>query len=256
MTTLTRRRCEQGLSLIELMIAMTIGSILILGITQIFITNQKTYLFQQAQVGNQENGRFTLAVLGQELAKAGYRSRPTTPFPASSDIIAGCTFAEGSAVAAISATSLCIQYQASNKADVTCQGTGLATADKVKIAVPYNQVNPIIVERIDLDAAKQTITCTTGATTQQLVTGIADIHFEYGAGINRAVTSFSSSPTQTIGAVRYAALMQGGSSSIRDSSDVPKVLADWKARFGGSVSDNNKIYQVVQSTVMLRNQMP
>jgi type IV pilus assembly protein PilW len=253
---MTGRCRQQGLSLIELMIAMTIGSILILGITQIFITNQKTYLFQQSQVGNQENGRFTLAVLGQELSKAGYRSRPTTQFPASSNIVAGCTFTLGSAVAAISATSLCIQYQASNQADVTCQGTGLATADKAKIAIPYNQVNPIIVERIDLDSAKQTITCTTATATQQLVNGIADIHFEYGSGINRTVTSFSSTPAQTVGAVRYAALMQGGTSSIRDSSDVPKVLADWKARFGGSVSDNNKIYQVVQSTIMLRNQMP
>jgi type IV pilus assembly protein PilW len=52
---------QNGLSLIELMVAMVIGLFLILGVTQIFISNQRTYLFQQAQMGNQENGRFTLA---------------------------------------------------------------------------------------------------------------------------------------------------------------------------------------------------
>jgi type IV pilus assembly protein PilW len=260
---------QYGVSLIELMIAMTIGSFLILGITEIFIASQKSYLFQQGQLGNQENGRFTLAVLDQELTKAGYRSSAPAklddPFPApSAGTVAGCTFPNGSSVVALSNVSLCIQYQAANAADVNCQGTALSSADKGAIQSPYKQVNPVVVERLDFDKATSSITCTSAGKTQPLVTGIADFRFEYGTGDNNGasptVSGFSPSPTASVAlvirAVRYSALMQSaGTSRIRDSDDIPPILADWNARFGGVVVGNTQIYQIVQSTIMLRNQM-
>ncbi|MEB0042449.1 MULTISPECIES: PilW family protein [unclassified Pseudomonas] len=252
---------QRGVSLIELMVAMTIGCFLILGITQIFITNQKSYLFQQSQLGNGENGRFALAVLGQELSKAGYRSLPTAQITNTS--VSGCNFPAGVSVVAISATALCIQYEASNKADVTCQGTPLSSTNLGAIVTPYMQANPVIVEQIALDTTTNSITCTTGGITQQMVTGVADLRFDYGSsnGIgkdsSKTVTVFGPSPSnaQTIGAVRYAALMQSGSSSIRDTTDVPKALSDWNTRFSGTIADNTKIYQIVQDTIMIRNQM-
>jgi len=248
---------QRGISLIELMIAMLIGSILILGITEIFINNQRSYLFQQSQVGNQENGRFTLAVLEQELSKAGYRSYPSRVLPASTNLVAGCIFPEGVSVVAISNSSFCIQYQAINRADTTCQGTTLTAAERNTIVKPYNQVNKTIVERINFDAARNAITCTTDIATEQLVTGVADVRFDYGFGQNKTVTAFSAAPTQTVGAVRYAALMQSGSGSIRDTtSDAPKALSDWNSRFAGNIAGNGRIYQIVQGTIMLRNQMP
>jgi len=72
---------QRGLSIVELMVALAISSFLILGITQLYINNKKTYLFQQSQEVNQENGRFALALLNQELAKAGYRRRPDIASP-------------------------------------------------------------------------------------------------------------------------------------------------------------------------------
>lgn len=250
------RHYQHGHSLIELMIAMVIGSFLILGIMQIFITTQKSYLFQQSQIGNQENGRFTLAILGQELSKAGYRSLPTTVFK--SEVAIGCTFPERASVVRHSDTSLCIRYQAANRSAVTCQGTALPATEKDKIVKPYNQINTVIVERIAFDSATKSITCTTSAGTQQLVTGIAGIHFDYGygSGADKTLTTFSSSPTQIVGAVRYAALMQSDSSMVRDTNDMPKALTDWNTRFSAELSDTKEIYQVVQSTILLRNQLP
>ncbi|MGV8919205.1 MAG: prepilin-type N-terminal cleavage/methylation domain-containing protein [Pseudomonas sp.] len=257
-------RQQRGLSLIELMIAMTIGSFLILGITQIFISNQTSYLFQQSQLGNQENGRFTLAVLEQELSKAGYRSQPRFPFAASSGVVNGCNFAQSTSVSAVSATSLCIQYQASNVLDTACQGTALPATAVAQIIKPYNQVNPVLVENIALDTATNSITCTTGGNTQQLVTGVRDIRFDYGAGdsaggASKTVTSFSTAPgTLAIGAVRYTALLQssGGSTLIRDTATISPALANWNTRYGTNYVDNTRIYQIVQGTVMIRNQMP
>ena len=252
---MTTPRQQRGLSLIELMVAMLIGTFLILGITEIFINNQKSYLFQQSQVGNQENGRFTLTVLSQELSKAGYRSLPIDPIAASSGVVAGCTFAAGASVAAISATSLCIQYQAANTTDTGCQGTALANA--AAIVKPYGQVNPVIVEKISLDTTTNSLTCTTTAGAQPLVTGISDIRFDYGAGADKTVTAFSTSPGQIVGAVRYAALMQSvGGAAIRDSSDLPAALTEWNSRYSTTLNDTTKLYQIVQGTVMLRNQLP
>jgi type IV pilus assembly protein PilW len=271
--TIQRSSKQRGLSLIEVMVAMVIGSFLILGITQIFISNQKSYLFQQGQAGNQENGRFTLAVLTQELSKAGYRSNPTNllytfPIP-SSGAVNNCSFPQGpaasvTAVTAISATSLCIQYQVSNLASVTCQGTALSAADKAIIIKPYTQLTSVapsavvVVERIDFDPLTNSVTCTTGATTQQLVTGVADIRFDYGSGSTETetITEFGPTSTQTVRAIRYSALMQSISpAAVRDTSDTPKVLADWNTRYAGTVIDKTKIYQIVQGTVMLRNLM-
>ncbi len=255
---------QRGLSLIELMVAMVIGSFLILGVTQIFISNQKSYLFQQGQVGNQENGRFTLAILTQELTKAGYRSDPTTVFPAGSG--QGCTFPIGTSVIAVSATSLCIRYQASNRSDVTCQGAGLAEASQSGITTPYDhsKTNPVLVEKIAYDADAQSITCTSGGTTQALVTGVAGLRFEYGAGSGalKTVSTYSTSPADVIGAVRFAVLMQSPTTaSIRDTSTASPALTEWDSRFGTSLADaetktkSHQLYQLLQGTVMIRNQM-
>lgn len=251
----TARASQLGLSLIELMIAMLIGSILILGITQIFITNQKTYLFQQGQVGNQENGRFTLAVLEQELSKAGYRSYPSQTMSANNSAVAGCNFPQGTAVVALSTTQLCLQYQAANQSDVTCQGTALANPKS--IAKPYGGSNAVIVELIAFDSTTNSITCTTANGTQQLVNGVADFRFDYGWGDNKVVNTFGPSPSTTVGAVRYAALMQNpGTTRIRDNTAAPAALTAWNTRYSAAIPDNNQIYQIVQGTVMLRNQLP
>lgn len=247
---------QRGLSLIELMVAMLIGLFLILGVTQIFINNQKSYLFQQGQVGNQENGRFALAILNQELSKAGYRSSPIKAFSAGSG--QGCTFAEGTSVIAVSSTSLCIRYQAANKADANCLGAALASADQDAIVTPYRQINPIVVEKIWFDASTSSITCTSGSTSQQLVTGVAAINIDYGSGPSdsKSVTSYSASPTGTVGSVRYTLLMKSpGTASVRDTTTTSAALTEWKKRFGTAPDDSNQIYQLVQGTTMIRNQM-
>jgi type IV pilus assembly protein PilW len=256
---------QKGVSLIELMVAMVIGLFLILGVTQIFISNQRTYLFQQGQMGNQENGRFALAILSQELLKAGYRSNLGTVIPADNSL-SGCTFPLGASVVALSETSLCIQYQARSRLDVTCQGAALAAADRDSITTPYSAMTvpstarPKIVEKISLDLANKAITCTSGTTTQQLVTGVQDLRFEYGSDPSdpKSVSTFSTTaPVGTIAAVRFSALMQSpGTSIIRDNTaDVASALREWNGRYGTTYADTKSIYQIVQGTIMVRNQM-
>lgn len=61
-----------GLSLIELMVAMVIGSILVLGVVQVFSASRTAYQLSQGIARNQENGRFAMDFLARDLRMVGY----------------------------------------------------------------------------------------------------------------------------------------------------------------------------------------
>lgn len=65
-------RLSQGLSLIELMIAIVIGSILILGLIQIFSASRAAYQLSEGLARAQENGRFAVDYLQRDLRMAGH----------------------------------------------------------------------------------------------------------------------------------------------------------------------------------------
>lgn len=66
------RHYQRGLTLIEIMIAVTISLVLLAGVMQIFISSKKTYHFQEAMARLQENGRFAIDFMTRELRMAGY----------------------------------------------------------------------------------------------------------------------------------------------------------------------------------------
>ena len=65
-------RGAAGLSLIELMIALLIGTILVLGLVQVFSASRAAYQLSQGIARNQENARFALDFLSRDLRMAGH----------------------------------------------------------------------------------------------------------------------------------------------------------------------------------------
>ena len=63
---------SQGLSLVELMIAMAIGLILMAGIAALMISSKRSYNVQNDLSGLQENARFATDFIGRDLRMAGY----------------------------------------------------------------------------------------------------------------------------------------------------------------------------------------
>jgi type IV pilus assembly protein PilW len=63
---------QQGLTLVELMVAMTISLILLAAISQVFITSRQTYTIEENQARTQEAGRFAMEFLSQDIRMAGY----------------------------------------------------------------------------------------------------------------------------------------------------------------------------------------
>lgn len=64
---------QSGLGLVEIMIALVVGLILIGGLLQLFISSRQTFAVQEGMARLQENGRFALALLADDLRETGYR---------------------------------------------------------------------------------------------------------------------------------------------------------------------------------------
>lgn len=65
-------KTSSGLTLVELMIAVTISAILMLGITEIFRSNSRSFNVQDENARMQESGRYAFNMLMQDIRRAGY----------------------------------------------------------------------------------------------------------------------------------------------------------------------------------------
>ncbi len=80
----TRLPLQHGLTLVELLVAMTVGLLLTAGVLTVFVNSSQTYRVQDNLSHLQENGRFALILLGNALRMAGYKTDPineTGAFP-------------------------------------------------------------------------------------------------------------------------------------------------------------------------------
>jgi type IV pilus assembly protein PilW len=68
-----RQSCPpRGFSLVELMVALTIGLIILAAVAKIFATSRATYGYEEGMARVQENGRFAINFLQQDIRMAGY----------------------------------------------------------------------------------------------------------------------------------------------------------------------------------------
>lgn len=272
---------QKGLSLIELMIALAIGSLLILAITQIFIDNKRNYLFQRSQVNVLENGRYAELLLNEYLAKAGYRRAPDDypeyAFPARASNSDCLAFTAGSAITATAdKQGVCVRYHPMVSGEPDCLGsattaftdtkpfTSPASSSIVTLSIKY-------VPGATLDTG--TIACKnvdTGAS-GSLLSNVADFRLEFGLGANsssrelistgdRFVSASSWSVTDgPIRAVRYSLLLASPPNQ-RDGDS--QIFNNWLANSSGATKtrletgDQNRLYHIAGSTRTVRNLMP
>jgi prepilin-type N-terminal cleavage/methylation domain-containing protein len=64
---------QSGFSLVELMVAILIGSLLIIGVTELFNSSFRSGLSNSELAKMQESGRIALEVIGADARRAGYR---------------------------------------------------------------------------------------------------------------------------------------------------------------------------------------
>jgi len=65
------RRGQRGFGLIEMLVALALGLIVVLGVVQIFIAAKNTYVSQNSAAAMQEDARFVLSKMIQEIRMVG-----------------------------------------------------------------------------------------------------------------------------------------------------------------------------------------
>lgn len=66
---------QQGFTLIELMVSLALGLVIMLAATQLFITNQVSFVLQRSMGDVQENGRFALDYIALNTRSAEYNGQ-------------------------------------------------------------------------------------------------------------------------------------------------------------------------------------
>lgn len=72
---------SRGFSLLEIMIAMALGLIVLVGVSQIYLNFKKIYQVQENIARLQENGRFATYILSKNISMAGYGGCLKTNLP-------------------------------------------------------------------------------------------------------------------------------------------------------------------------------
>lgn len=65
-------RNQRGLSLVELMIAVTLGLVILAGVATVFVTSRQSYRVQESTTIMQDNARFAMETIGRALRDAGF----------------------------------------------------------------------------------------------------------------------------------------------------------------------------------------
>jgi type IV pilus assembly protein PilW len=71
MKNLHNQTKQSGISLVEILVALVISLFLLGGIVQVYVGNKTTFAFTNALAEVQENGRFAVDMISQDLRLAG-----------------------------------------------------------------------------------------------------------------------------------------------------------------------------------------
>lgn len=237
---------QHGLSIIEMMVALLISSFLILGITQVYLDNRENTLFQQSQGQNIESARFSILLLEQSLAKAGYRRRPDQTmeeaFPRENTLCSGLN--AGEVVKRLDDDSFCIRYQPAFPGARTCSGDAIANIPNS----PYVDADPVV-EVFSLSDDNELL-----CNGRPIATGITALNFDYGVNYNddKRITEYNPDPAANarIRALQFA-IMAASPTEIGKSAG-STVYTFW---FGTAPTDK-RLYTMLSSSTSMRNLMP
>lgn len=242
---------QMGISMIELLVAMLISSFLILGVTQVYLDNRSNTLFQQNQAGNIENARFSVLILEQELAKAGYRRSPDHSmeyaFPAENAGDRCGVLEAGQVTKFISATEFCIRYQPAFTGATECNGNLIADIPNK----PYEVSTTTGLGYARFALNNNGLTCNG----TELTTHIGGLRFNFGVNTlddEKSVTKFTTTPAanENIRAIQFSILAASPTEITKEPAST--IYEYW---FDTEPTDK-KLYSLFSTSTSLRNQMP
>lgn len=283
----TRSR-SAGLTLIELMIALAIGSLLILGLVQVFSASRTAYQLSEGMSRAQENARFAMDYLQRDIRMAGHygcvndQSHLQTPGALTPHFDAAVPAAADPLDFAVSIQG----YEAPGTApgDTLTLGAAWSPAPGLPPAIAGLTPNPlpgsdiIVLRYLSNEGAPVDLIGTTGtAETVRVVAGrwdaltsdgvatptlfgIADcsnVDIFAGTGTGMVTVDASATPATNLGG-RYTPQPSGQTSLYRAESlvyyialNTALVPALYRARFNGSVYTTEELVEGIENLQIL-----
>jgi len=135
------RHSMQGFSLVEIMIAMTLGVMLLGGTITIFASSKDGYRLQENVAGLQENARFAIHAMRRDIEMAGFpRILDISPFIVTGDTPGGSIQVTSNGGTNLSDT-ITVQFQSNNPVPANPM---IAPTNKDCLGAEIDDGNPII----------------------------------------------------------------------------------------------------------------
>jgi len=166
---------QAGMGLIELLIAMTVGLIIVGGMLSVLYSSRNTSLAQTGFAQLQDDQRLALMMLTNTIQGAGYFPNPltstlNTELPANSTFVNAGQSVTGTTGAAAPGDTLIVRYEAGT-ADGTmdCNGRGNTSG-----------ANLMLVNTFSVDATGNLLCSVNGAAAQALAASVQNFQVFYG----------------------------------------------------------------------------
>lgn len=194
-------RGQRGMSLVEIMVAMTIGLILLIALAYFFLGSRQINRTHDDVSRMQESGRYALEILGGAIRQAGYyRADFISAFP-------------GTALTGVNGghDSITVTYQAQDGGEPDCAGTDVAAGGLVTYAFAVN------------DSLQ--LTCNNGTKTEIVADNIEDMQITYGidADKNGVIESYKAAPSTAefphVAAARVTLIVRGPTANAATGGD-------------------------------------
>jgi type IV pilus assembly protein PilW len=257
-------RHQSGFSLIELMIAMVLSLVILLAVVQVFLGSRQTYVLADDMSRVQENGRFSMDFIAQNIRMGGYQGSKGDSLQAflttACEEFAPCT--DNGAGTGSDRFAVWLNPPPDDGTDTDC--TGAAVGDDDVIANVYYITS-------DADTGINSLTCrgfntntnTWNAAEQPLIDGIDNMQVLYGVdnpdpanpdatdtGLNQYVNANQVADWSVVKAVRVALLVSAGTENGSGEEMTRNyVLLDAPQQ---AITDSH-VRQIYTTTITLNN---
>lgn len=253
----------KGFSIVELLVAITISSLLLLGVTKIFVDTKSSYSLREGLTRLQENGRFAMDLVQISFRQTGFKTNgfqpDSTAFPAdatnygpaNNNFVSSGQVVAGSDVGGTVSDTLSFRFQQPSAAPflVDCNPSLPAVAGATL-------VNTIFI------AADNTLHCIDSAGNDlQIIDGVQNLQILYGvdSDLDRVADMYIPADTVTtnsdwpqVVSVRLALLL----SSVDPAINVPDTTVyNLLGTNVGPFNDSLRRH-VFTTSVAFRNQLP
>jgi type IV pilus assembly protein PilW len=234
-------RKQRGFTLVEIMVALAIAIILLVGVYSVYLASKRGYALQDGLARQQENGRFAVEFLNRDLRMAGY------PKDAALE-----AFIPANTVNGVDGASdvFTVQYQ--------------STVDCLNQATPANSCGSeqCAVNRYYIDGDNNLMCLGNGGVDAEvLIEGVESLQVLYGidtdapsdGSANKYVAwdNVAADERDNVVSVRFAVLASTPNEAAATERTRTHQLLDEEISF-----TDRRIGRVYTSTVVLRNRMP